>query len=357
LKKNYGFGIIGLGTIADFHVRAIQELAQGKFVAGFDVVPGKAESFCSKYGAVGYSDLDAFLADPAIDIVTITTPSGLHMQGAVAATKAKKHVIVEKPLEVTIEKCDEIIESAHKHNVKLAGIFQSRFHQGAILMKQALDENRFGTILLANAQVKWFRSQEYYDSVAWRGTWKLDGGGAVMNQSIHAVDLLQWFVGGIEEVTAHVGTLAHERIEVEDTAVAMLRLKTGGFAVIESSTGVYPGFLKRIEICGTKGSAILEEENLIHWSFSEEKEGDDAIRTGFGAGSSTGGGASNPTSIGIQGHVAQFRDFIDAIEQDRDPLVTGEEARKSVEIIQAMYQSALSGHSIRLPLSTTLKKG
>jgi predicted dehydrogenase len=168
---------------------------------------------------------------------------------------------------------------------------------------------------------------------------------------------LQWFVGGIEEVTAHVGTLAHERIEVEDTAVAMLRLKTGGFAVIESSTGVYPGFLKRIEICGTKGSAILEEENLIHWSFSEEKEGDDAIRTGFGAGSSTGGGASNPTSIGIQGHVAQFRDFIDAIEQDRDPLVTGEEARKSVEIIQAMYQSALSGHSIRLPLSTTLKKG
>ncbi|WP_293891063.1 MULTISPECIES: Gfo/Idh/MocA family protein [unclassified Sphaerochaeta] len=355
--KNYGFGIIGLGTIADFHVRAIQELAQGKFVAGFDVVPGKAEVFCSKYGAVGYSDLDAFLSDPAIDVVTITTPSGLHMQGAVSAAKAKKHVIVEKPLEVTIEKCDEIIEAARLNNVKLAGIFQSRFHQGAILMKQAVEENRFGTILLANAQVKWFRSQEYYDSVAWRGTWKLDGGGAVMNQSIHAIDLLQWFVGGVEEVTAHAATLAHERIEVEDTAVAMLRLKSGGFAVIESSTGIYPGFLKRIEICGTKGSAILEEEDLIHWSFAEEKEGDEAIRARIGAGPSTGGGASNPTSIGIHGHVAQFKDFIEAIENNREPLVSGQEARKSVEIIQAMYQSAQTGHSIRLPLSTTLKKG
>lgn len=355
MKKNYGFGIIGLGTIADFHVRAIQELEQGKFVAGFDVVPGKAESFCSKYGAVGYSNLDAFLSDPAIDIVTITTPSGLHIHGAVAAIRAKKHVIVEKPLEVTIEKCDEIIEAAHTYNVKLAGIFQSRFHQGAILMKQAVEEHRFGTILMANAQVKWLRSQEYYDSVAWRGTWKLDGGGALMNQSIHAIDLLQWFVGGIEEVSAHVATLAHERIEVEDTAVAMLRLKSGGFAVVESSTGIYPGFLKRIEICGTKGSAILEEEDLIYWSFAEQKEGDDAIRARFGARASTGGGASNPTSIGIHGHVAQFKDFIDAIENDREPLVSGEEARKSVEIIQAIYQSAQDGHSVHLPLSTTLK--
>ncbi|MDY0245210.1 MAG: Gfo/Idh/MocA family oxidoreductase [Sphaerochaeta sp.] len=348
--KSFGIGILGLGTIADFHVKAIQQIPNARFVAGFDIVPGKADAFCEKYQAKGYSDLDAFLSNPSIDVVTITTPSGLHMDGALAAIQAKKHVLVEKPIEITIEKCDQIIEAAKANNVTLGGIFQSRFHRGAKILKKALDEGRFGKILLATAQVKWYRSQEYYDAVAWRGTWNLDGGGALMNQSIHAIDLLQWFVGSVEEVESKVATLAHERIEVEDTAVAILRLKDGGFGVVESSTGIFPGFLKRIEICGTKGSAILEEEDIIYWSFDKETDEDATIRESFSSLSSTGGGASNPTSIGIHGHVEQFKDFLGAIEKNQEPLVSGEEARKSVEIIQAIYKSAKIGKSVRLPL-------
>ncbi len=229
------------------------------------------------------------------------------MEPALAVAAAGKHVIVEKPLEVTTERCDQIIDACDKAGVRLVAIFQSRFHESARLMKQAVDEGRFGTITMGDAYVKWYRSQEYYDSGAWRGTWKLDGGGALMNQAIHSVDLLLWLMGPVAEISAMTATLTHERIEVEDVAIANLKFKSGALGVIEATTTAYPGALKRIEIAGSEGSAILEEEDIIQWEFANETPEDDAIRTRMAGKNETGGGASDPTAIGHHGHTMIFK--------------------------------------------------
>ncbi len=348
--KTLGFGVIGLGVISDVHAKAINDLPGCKLVAGLDAVEARAKQFGETYGCRGYTDLDAFLADEELDIVTIATPSGLHLSGALAAAKAKKHVIVEKPLEITKERCNQIIEACDANGVKLAGVFPSRYHEAPRLIKRAIEEGRFGKIVMADAQVKWFRTQAYYDSGAWRGTWKLDGGGALMNQSIHAIDLLQWFMGEVSEVFAFTGTLAHERIEVEDTAVAALRFANGAMGMIEGTTSAYPGFLKKIEILGTRGSVVLEEESIITWKFDEERPEDVAIRDRYLHGTSSGGGASDPKAIGYHGHKMLFESVVDSIRNDKPVEISGESARNAVEIIEAVYRSAHTGSKVTLPL-------
>ncbi|MBA7561476.1 Myo-inositol 2-dehydrogenase [subsurface metagenome] len=347
---SYGFGIVGLGLIADFHAKAIQAISGGRssLVACCSRSAEKAQGFSKKYGCTGYTDIDKFLAHPGLDIVSLCTPSGAHLEHSLAAAKVGKHVIVEKPLEITPERCDKIIEACEKAKVSLAGVFQSRFSEVAGIVKKAVDQCRFGTLVLGDAYVKWFRSQEYYDDGGWHGTQSLDGGGALINQSIHAVDLLQWFMGPVESIQAFTGTIGHERIEVEDNAVAALRFRNGAFGVIEGSTSVYPGFLKRIEISGTKGSVILEEETLKAWDFAEGLPEDEEIREKFGAGAETGGGAADPAAISFEGHRRQFEEFITSLEQGRSPLVDGREAKKAVEIIQAIYTSAKKGTLVRL---------
>jgi predicted dehydrogenase len=347
---SYGFGIVGLGLIADFHAKAIQAISggRGSLVACCSRSAEKAQGFSKKYGCTGYTDIDKFLAHPGLDIVSLCTPSGAHLEHSLAAARAGKHVIVEKPLEITPERCDKIIEACDKAKVSLAGIFQSRFSEVAGIVKKAVDQGRLGILVLGDAYVKWFRSQEYYDDGGWHGTQSLDGGGALINQSIHAIDLLQWFMGPVESVQAFTGTLGHQRIEVEDNAVAALRFRNGAFGVIEGSTSVYPGFLKRIEISGTKGSVILEEETLKAWDFAEGLPEDVDIRSKFGAGAETGGGAADPAAISFEGHRRQFEEFISALEQGRSPLVDGREAKKAVEIIQAIYASAKNGTVARL---------
>ena len=347
---SYGFGIVGLGLIADFHAKAIQAISGGRssLVACCSRSAEKAQGFSKKYGCTGYTDINKFLAHPGLDIVSLCTPSGAHLEHSLAAAKVGKHVIVEKPLEITPERCDKIIASCEKAKVSLAGVFQSRFSEVAGIVKKAVDQGRFGTLVLGDAYVKWFRSQEYYDDGGWHGTQSLDGGGALINQSIHAVDLLQWFMGPVESVQAFTGTIGHERIEVEDNAVAALRFRNGAFGVIEGSTSVYPGFLKRIEISGTKGSVILEEETLKAWDFAEGLPEDEEIREKFGAGAETGGGAADPAAISFEGHRRQFEEFITSLEQGRSPLVDGREAKKAVQIIQAIYASAKKGTLVRL---------
>lgn len=347
---SYGFGIVGLGLIADFHAKAIQAISGGRssLVACCSRSAKKAQEFEKKYGCTGYTDLKKFLVHPGLDIVSLCTPSGAHLEHSLAAAKAGKHVIVEKPLEITLERCDTIIAACESAKVSLAGIFQSRFSEVAGIVKRAVDQGRFGTLVLGDAYVKWFRSQEYYDDGGWHGTQALDGGGALINQSIHAIDLLQWFMGPVESVQAFTGTVGHKRIEVEDNAVAALRFRNGAFGVIEGSTSVYPGFLKRIEISGTKGSVILEEETLKAWDFAESLPEDEEIRKKFGAGTETGGGAADPGAISFEGHRRQFEEFITSLEQGRSPLVDGREAKKAVEIIQAIYTSASKGAPVRL---------
>jgi len=296
-------------------------------------------------------DLDAFLANPELDAVAICTPSGTHGEIAIRAARAGKHVIVEKPLEITLNRCDEIIRAAEKSGVIVSTIFPSRFHESSRLMKQAVEQKRFGRITLGDAYVKWYRTQQYYDGGAWRGTWHLDGGGALMNQAIHSVDLLLWLMGPAVEVTAHTAMLAHERIEVEDCAVATVKFASGALGVIEASTAAFPGELKRIEISGSHGTAVLREEDIITWKFAEKTTDDDALLARMANKTQTGGGAADPAAIGHHGHRLQFQNGLEAIQSGKSPLIDAAEGRRSVELILAIYQSATTGQAVKLPLA------
>ncbi len=343
-----GFGIIGCGMIANFHARAIADLDDARLVACFNRTLPKAEKLASEFGCQAYSSLDEMLARDDLDVVTICTPSGAHLEPCVAAAQAGKHVIVEKPLDVTLERCDAMIQACEQAGVQLATIFPSRFHQSSKLMKQAVEQGRFGRLALGDAFVKWFRTQEYYDSGAWRGTWALDGGGALMNQAIHSVDLLLWLMGPAVEVMAHAATLAHERIEVEDVVTASVRFANGALGVIEATTAGYPGSLKKIELTGSTGTAILEEEDIIKWEFAEKTEADETIRQEMLGRTKTGGGAADPAAIGHHAHAELFRDFLQAIAGQRAPVIDGREGRRSVELILAIYESARTGQKVQL---------
>jgi len=344
----YGIGIVGAGLIADFHARAIKSIKGARLTAILSRSEEKAKLFADKFKCKGYCSSTEFYNDKNIDIVSICTPSGLHLESAIESINAGKHLIIEKPLEITLKRCDKIINECEKKGLKVGGIFQSRFYDGSQLMRKAIDQNRFGKLVLGDAYVKWFRSQEYYDKGVWKGTKKYDGGGALINQSIHAVDLLQWYMGQVKSVQALKGIFGHNNIEVEDSAVAALEFLNGAYGVIEGSTAIYPGFLKRIEISGTKGSAILEEEDIKFWKFAEEKKEDDIIRKKYDKKTSTGGGSADPAAISFEGHKRQFESFINALREGKNPSPDAIEARKSVAIILAIYESAEKGKKIKV---------
>ena len=347
-----GFGIVGCGMIANFHAKAIADIDGATLAACYSRSNESATAFANEHGGTAYDDLESMLGDPAVEVVTICTPSGAHMEPALAAAAAGKHLIIEKPLEVTLDRCDQIIAACEQHGVTLSTVFPSRYHHASQLLKKAVDEGKFGRLTLGDAYVKWFRTQEYYDSGQWRGTWKLDGGGALMNQAIHSVDLLTWLMGPVAEISARTATLAHERIEVEDVATASLQFANGALGVIEATTAAFPGQLKKIEIHGTDGSAGIEEEDISFWQFREMSEADETIAAATETVTETGGGAADPAAIGHHAHAAQFRDVLDAINAGTPPAIDGAEGRRSVEIILAIYAAAKSGASVKLPLSS-----
>ena len=348
--KTYGFGIIGCGMISDFHSAAITDIKNGKLVAVSSRKAENSQRLVDRYSIQAYSDYNEMLNRDDIDIVCVCTPSGAHMEPAVAAAEAGKHVIIEKPLEITLERCDDIIESCEKANVRLCAIFNSRFSDASQLVKDTVSSGRLGQLTLGDAYVKWYRSQDYYDSGDWRGTMELDGGGALMNQSIHAIDFLQYVMGPVESIQAFTDTLAHKRIDVEDVAVAALRFKNGALGVVEGTTAVYPGSLKKFEFSGTKGTIVLEEEDIITWEFEEEEPEDAEIKQQFTEKKSGGGGASDPRAINHDNHRRQMINLIQSIENNIPHLVDGREGRKAVEIILAIYQSSKAGKTVHLPL-------
>jgi len=346
-----GFGIIGCGMIATFHARAIADIRGAKLVACFDNNAHAADKLAESTGCKPYHSLDAMLADPAVQIVTICTPSGAHLEPALAAARAGKHVIVEKPLEITLGRCDQIIKACEKAGVVLATIFPSRFHDSSKELKRAVAEGRFGRLTLGDAIVKWYRSQAYYDSGAWRGTWELDGGGALMNQAIHSVDLLTWLMGPVVEVRAQTGLLAHDLIAVEDVALATVQFANGAMGVIEATTAAYPGYLKRIELHGMNGTAVMEEEDIVKWDFAKLSKRDKEIQNKMASRKSTGGGAADPKAIGHHCHARLFQDVLHAIKTNTKPAIDGREGRRSVEIILAIYKAAETGRAVKLPLA------
>jgi UDP-N-acetyl-2-amino-2-deoxyglucuronate dehydrogenase len=345
-SSTLGFGIIGCGVIADFHAQAIANVKGAKLVGVADQFPEPVARMVAKH-KIGFSTtkIEELLARPDIHIVCVTTPSGAHLEPALAAIRAGKHLVVEKPIEITTERVDELLSAADKAGVKVAAIFQSRFGNGARTVKAAIDAGRFGRLVLCSAYVKWYRAADYYRG--WKGTLKLDGGGAVMNQGVHAVDMLQWFAGMPEEVFAWKTRRVHTGIEAEDTAVASLRFAGGAFGTIEATTAAYPGFNKRLEICGEHGSVILEDDRILSWNFREARPEDDAIRAA-GQTVDMGSGSSDPTKINFYGHQLQLQDLVDAIQQNRRPAVEGREARNAVALIRALYQSAETGAPVKV---------
>jgi predicted dehydrogenase len=305
-----------------------------------------AQAFARQHD-IGFAaaSVEELLAHPGVDAVCITTPSGLHLEPALAAIRAGKHLMIEKPIDATVEGTDEIIRAADHAGVRIGSIFQARFGEAAKALKAAIDAGRFGRLVTCSAYVKWHRTKQYY--TGWKGKLALDGGGALMNQAIHAVDLLQWFAGMPTEVFGWTTCRVHLDIESEDTSSAVLRFASGALGAIEATTAVWPGYSRRVEICGEYGSAVLEDDDIARWDFKDSQPQDDAIRkTRESAG--MGSGASAPTAIGLEGHLRQIQDFIDAIHDNRPPVLDGREARKAVALIRAIYDSAATGVPIRL---------
>ena len=345
--KTWNFGIIGAGSIADFHARAIDAMPNAQVVSVCDSATDRADKFAQKYNCRPCYDYNDLLTDPEVQIVAIATPSGAHAEPAIAAAKAAKHVICEKPLDITLERIDAMID-AHQHaGTYLGCIFQNRFSDAVVVIRQAIDDGRFGTITSAGAYGPWWRTPEYYKN-SWHGTRDLDGGGALMNQSIHFIDMLCAFMGPVQAVQAFTANIGHPYIEVEDTAVASLRFANGALGVVYGTSSAWPGFPARVEISGTAGTVIYSDGRLIVWQFADEKTQDKKIREQFNQ-PQLSSGASDPNAIDFQGHQRNFTAFIKAIETNTPYCLDGPEARKSVQLILAIYQSAKEQKMIAIP--------
>ena len=345
-----GFAVVGCGLIARFHARALAEVPDARLVALVSRSESSARAMATELGldCVLSTDLNAVLARPDVQAVIITTPSGAHLEPAVAAARAGKHVVVEKPLEITGERCDRIIDACDRHGVKLCTIFPSRFGDANRALKEAALAGRFGRLTLGETTCKWWRPQSYYDEGGWKGTQALDGGGALMNQAIHNVDLLLWMMGPVTHISGFTATLAHERIEVEDTAVACLRFANGALGVIQATTSVHPGLPKTIAVHGDHGTAVIEQDDVLRWDFTPETAEDRAIKERFAQKTGASGGSSNPAAISHVGHARQLADFVRAIRTNSVPLVDGREGRKAVAVIEAIYRSAATGRAVAL---------
>lgn len=339
------FGIIGSGVIARVHAEAIRRMDGSSLHSVFNHHPDRAEKLAADFGAAARSDFAAFLADPELEIVTVCTPSGAHFEPALAALNAGKHVICEKPLEVTTERVDTLSAAASAANRMLASVLNRRFTPAMEAFRQAASAGRFGRLTSASCYVKWHRDQAYYDSAAWRGTWDLDGGGALMNQAIHAIDALIHLAGPVRAVRADTACLAHEGIEVEDIGVALLEFENGARGVIEGSTCCWSkdGHPVRIQLCGTEGSVFLADETFEAWDFKQETPDDAEVRARLMKSTGSGLGANNPAAIGCLQHQRNFEEIVAAIREGREPATSAAEARKAIAVIEAVYQSARAG--------------
>ncbi|HEX3356994.1 MAG TPA: Gfo/Idh/MocA family oxidoreductase [Tepidisphaeraceae bacterium] len=347
MPKQWRSAVVGVGTVGSWHCRILAKMENNTLVATCDKDSEKAKQTLTKIGMESlpiYSDVKEMLTKEQIDVVHVCTPSGDHMTPAIAAMEMGKNVICEKPVEIQLDRIDKMIAAAKKNNVKLAGIFQNRWNLANAALKHAADENRYGRVSFAGCYTPWFRTDEYYREGGWRGTWKLDGGGAIMNQSVHAVDLLQWIAGPIKSVSAYAGARIHKEIEVEDTLACSLQFESGAFGVIVGTTAMYPGSSVRIEIGGENGTAITEYgQGLRTYKFREPKPDDEATIKSCAPSAGPSGGASSNVDVALDLHFRNITHILESWERGEDASTDGVEARKAVAIIVAMYESAKNG--------------
>jgi UDP-N-acetyl-2-amino-2-deoxyglucuronate dehydrogenase len=336
--------IIGAGNIGHVHVQAIAHVDDAQVTVVCDEVEPSGRALAQACGAEWTPSYEQAVTRADVDVVSVCTPSGTHAEIAVAAARAGKHLLVEKPIDVTLPRVDQIIGAAREAGVKLACVFPYRFMLGVRRVREALDGGRLGRMTMADAYVKWYRTQEYYNG-SWRGTWALDGGGALMNQSIHSIDLVQWLAGPVETVFGRTATLSHE-METEDTASAVLTFQSGAMGVIQGATSCWPGDRARVELHGDRGTIVLEEGRIVTWKLAGAAPGEEERMLGLE--DSLGSGSQDPKGFSYEMHRRQIVDLVQAVTEDRAPAVEGAEGRKAVEVIRAIYRSAEAGQIVRL---------
>ncbi|MBQ7189150.1 MAG: Gfo/Idh/MocA family oxidoreductase [Kiritimatiellae bacterium] len=338
--KQFGMGIVGTGMIAAFHARAISQLPNARLVGVASRFLDSAQRFCAAHGGTPYGSLDDLLANPELDVLVVATPSGCHVDAVLAAACAGKHALCEKPLEISTERVDRMI-AAHRHaGTRLGCIFQFRHLPAVRVIREAIRQGRLGTITYAGVYVPWWRDRGYYSDSVWHGTRELDGGGALMNQSIHMIDLLCDWMPPVRSVAAHVSSVGHPGIEVEDAATASLAFEGGAVGVVYGTTSAFPGQPKRIEVFGTDGSIVMTDNEISVFSFREERPEDVAIRSSLSAGSACATGAGRPDAMTEELHARCFADFLNAVETGRPFESDGESARRSVALLERIYGSA-----------------
>ena len=340
------YGLVGTGVGATFAARAI-DILRGEGVAELVAVCSRREerasSFAKKWGASSWytSHLEMFRKED-LDAVIITTPHYLHFPMTIDAIDNGLHFLVDKPMAISLRECDEMINRARRRGVKLGVLLQNRFDEKVLKIKKLVDEGRLGRLIFGEARVKWFRTQEYYDKSDWRGRWATEGGGALINQAIHYIDLLLYIMGELEYLYAQAGTFTHE-IEVEDLAIALLKFRNDALGLIIGSTSIYPGLPTALEIHGEKGTAILEGEAIKMIAVMGEETVSEEKKEGLAS-------WARPEAVPPTNHVALIRDFSQAVIEDREPLVDGKEGRRSIEVIRAIYASWKQKGLIHFPL-------
>ena len=337
-RDSIGYGLVGVGAIAEVHAAALARVrgARLRAVCGRDFK--KTRRFADRHGIDAERDLGALLARSDVDVLCVTTASGAHGDCVLAGFAAGKHVLCEKPLEISLTRVDRLLVASRRHDRLLGVVMPARFGDGAQAVKRAVDQGLLGRLTLCSAYVKWWRTEDYYSASSWRGTWTGDGGGALINQGIHAVDLLQWFVGEVRRATAMAATLAHPAIEVEDTLTAALEFSNGALGTVECATSCAPGGARRIELCGDRGTIVLEDDRITRWDLAKSGEGEVSARPA--SASKIGGGGSDPLAIGVEGHEKVIGDMTDAVRNRHPPQVSGEDARKTLAIIEMIYVSS-----------------
>ncbi|MBR5543791.1 MAG: Gfo/Idh/MocA family oxidoreductase [Oscillospiraceae bacterium] len=341
MTKKYGFGIIGCGMISKWHADSIISIDDATLIGVADTSKERASSFAADYNCTAFDSVEELLASDKIDIVCICTPSGLHAELSIKAANAGKHFIVEKPMAITKEQIDGIISACEKNNVKGTVVSQLRFIDSINKAKSAVESGKLGKIVLGDLYMKFYRSPEYYASAGWRGTWSMDGGGALMNQGIHGIDILQYIAGPVKSVYGVCKTLVND-IEVEDTANLIVEYENGATGVIQGTTSVNPGYPRRIEISGTKGTIILTDGQITSWDV-EGEEGAEVDKVFSDAET-----FKDPSAFSIDLHRLQIIDAINALKEDRAPAVDVYEGKKAVDIILAAYESSRTGKKIEL---------
>jgi predicted dehydrogenase len=329
-------GLIGGGNISETHARACRAITGVKISAIYGTNSEKIAGLCREHCGTPYNNFDAFLSHRPMDIVIIGSPSGLHAEQGIAAARRGLHVLTEKPIDIATERADALIAATEKSGVKLGVLFQDRTKPHIHQLKGWLDQGILGRILFVDARVKWYRPPEYYANSRWRGTLALDGGGALINQGIHTIDLLLWLLGDVVRVQARTATLLH-KIEAEDTAVATLEFASGALGIFHATTAAFPGYPRRVEITGTEGTVILEHDRIIS---AKLRSATDLTARLIESPTDENQNATSAAVSDFRGHQALLTDFLEAIRQNRAPLCDGREGRRSIALVESIYRAS-----------------